>query len=192
MDYLMWRSELQEGFCVIKDPPVEKPWELDEGISRIATFPPGVACEMSPRFPKDIQLSDNPYGSALTVISGKVKDVLEKEVRANRVEYLPVQILNHKKRVASTDYFILHPLDVCDCIDPEASGVEWNRITPGLITACKGLILNGKAIPQDYRLFRLKYWGFNILARSDLVDQLNAVGLSGLAFRDTKGYTGIG
>jgi hypothetical protein len=192
MDYLMWRSDPDEGHCIIKDPPVEKIWQLDEGVSRAANFPDDMSCEMDPRYPKNIQLSDNLAGSVLTVISGKVKAILEKEAAANRVEYLPVQIINHKKRLASKDYFILHPLDVCDCIDLDKSGVEWNRITANLICACKGLVLKEDAIPPDYKLFRLKYWGYIILARSDLVDKLKGAGLTGLVFREAKGYTGIG
>jgi hypothetical protein len=192
MNFLLWRSQLREGFCVIKSPAIEHIWELDDGISRISDFPADASCRMDPKFPRDIQLSDNLYGADVPVISRKLKEILEKEVLHNKVEYLPVRIINHKGRVASKDYFILHPLDVCDCIDVEKSGVLWNQITSDLISGCSSLVLKDEAIPDEYKLFRLKYWGYNILVRRDLVDTLNTAGLTDLVFRETAGYTGLG
>ncbi len=192
MDFLLWRSQLKEGFCVIKPPNIEDIWELNDGISRISDFPADVSCRMNPKFPRDIQLSDNLYGARVPVISRKLKELLGKEVLHNKVEYLPVQIINHKGRVASKDYFILHPLDVCDCIDVEKSGVGWNQITSNQISSCNSFVLKDEAIPDEYKLFRPKYWGKNILVRRDLVDTLNTAGLTGLVFRDTAGYTGLG
>jgi hypothetical protein len=191
MDYLLWRSESEDGFCAIMDPPVEDIWELDEGISRAAGFPSDVACKMNPDYPKDVQLADNLSGACVPVISDKLKALLEKEVKVNRIEYLPVKVLNHKGRVASKDYYIFNPLDVCDCIDVQKSGVEWNAINPNLISGCDQLVLKKKAIPPDYQVFRLKYWGYNILVRSDLIDKLNAAGLTGLDFLAPADYTGI-
>ncbi|SRR6266511_2134357 len=192
MDYSLWRSQLSERFCVIKEPEIEDIWELDEGISRINNFPLDASCKMNPRFPNNIQLADNLYGAVLPVISLKLKENLEREVAENRVEYLPVRIINHKGRVASESYFILNPLDVYDCIDLDRSGVEWNKITSNLISYCKGLILKEKSIPEGYKLFRPKYWRSNILVRRDLVETLTKMGFTGLVFRETAGYKGIG
>lgn len=192
MEYRLWRNAYEEGCCVLKPPQLADAWELEDGVSRIAGHPPDVVCEMSPEFPKDIQLSDNLYGPDTPIVSGRVREILEKLVTHNRVEYLPVKILNHKGRVASTDYFLLHPLDVCDCIDVQASGVQWNAITKGLISRMSGLVLKSDAIPPDFNLFRLRYMGFNILAREDVVAGLRVANLTGLAFRETAGYTGIG
>ena len=40
------------------------------------------------------------------------------------VEALPIAILNHKKRVASQDHFILNPLGTHDCLDLGESELE--------------------------------------------------------------------
>ena len=192
MAYRMWRCELRGEYCVIDPPIIDRIWELDDGISRIGDFPDDVSCKMSSRYPKNIQLSDNVYGAGVPVISLKLKEFLEKKILPNRLEYLPVRIMNHKGRVASNDYFIMNVRDICDCIDLEKSGVEWNQILPTLISRCKGLVLKNELIPEDYKIFRLKNWGYNILVRSDLVTLLQASNFTGLEFMDTTGYTGIG
>lgn len=192
MNFYIWKGGYKEGFCVIQPPEVDDLWELEDGISRIKDFPENAACVMNPEFPKDIQLADYLYGAGVPVISRRLKEILEREVSDNRFEYLPVEIINHKGRVASHDYFIVNPMDVCDCIDIDKSGVRWNQITSNLISGCKGLVLKKEAIPKGYKLFRLKYWGSKILVRSDLVETLNAADLTGLDFRNTEGYTGIG
>ena len=192
MEYFIWKAQYTEGVCVIMAPDVERIWELDRGISRINGFPSDTFCEMNPDFPKNIQLADYLYGANIPVIYSKLKEFLEKEVVINTIEYLPVRIINHKGRVASEDYFILNPLDVCDCIDLDRSGVVWNRIRAKFISGCKGLVLRHEAIPMDYKLFRLKYWEHNIIVSADLVDTLTAAELTGLRFLNVTGYTGIG
>jgi hypothetical protein len=148
-------------------------------------------CNMDPAFPKEVRLSDNLYGATMPVISLRIKQILE-SFGKNRVEYLPVELFNHKGRKEPNEYFVLHPLDVLDCINLEASGVEWNNITPDRISRCKGLVLNHGAIPGDYTIFRPKFWGKIILIRQDLVDILQKEDLRGLSFRPVDGYTGIG
>jgi hypothetical protein len=183
---------MEDGYCIVKPPDVEDVWELDIGISRKHTFPADASCRMNPRYPKDIGLSDNLYGAGVPVISRKLKEVLENNLASDRVEYLPVRIIDHKGRVASGNYFILNPLDIRDCIDTEQSKVEWNSISPDRITTCENLVLKYGRIPQGQKIFRMKHWEYNILVLSDLVDVLNAAGMTGLVFRDIKGYNGIG
>lgn len=192
MEFWLWRNATQDGYCTIKTPSMERVWELTQGISRIEEFPDGIECRMNPQRPKDVGLADNIRGAVFPVISGRLRRALEPEITQNRVEYIPVRIINHKKRLASDDYFVLNPLDVIDCIDKEASAVEWNAISPGSISYCKGLILKENAIPAGFRLFRLMYWPNNIMIDGDLVASLKTMGLSGLVFRAATGYDGLG
>lgn len=191
MQYLMWENDYHEGFCVVRSPDVEDAWQLDEGVPRQDTWPTDVECEMDPDYPNDLELSDNLYGNEFYIVSERVKKIIEAEATHDRVEFLPVAIRNHKGRLESERYYLLHPLDCVDCIDIDASGVEWNEITSDLIARMKGLVLKEDAIPPEKKIFRMKYMGFVILAREDLVNTLEQAGVHGLAFRETEGYTGI-
>jgi len=189
MEFMIWSSGYVEGVCVVNPATIENEWELDEGKPRLADFPSDATCAMDPEFPDDIALADNLYGAGNPVISAKVREVLEREVTANRLEFLPLQIINHKGRVASHDYYVLHPLDVLDCIDTEKSKVKWNNISPDRLSGCEGLVLK-EDIPEDSRIFRPTFWGSKILVRNDLVDALTAAELTGLLFIEANGYTG--
>jgi len=188
---MIWRSTRGEDFCVIKDPEIAKSSDLTRGITRLKSMEGPARCAMDPAFPKDVRLSDNLYGATMPVISLRLKTFLESAVK-NNVEYLPIELINHKGRVEHSEYFVMHPLEVVDCINQEASGVEWNRIAPDRISRCRGLVLNSEAIPGDYNMFRPKYWGKLILIREDLVEALLKTDLTGLFFRPVAEYKGIG
>lgn len=190
MEFMIWKSGYTEGVCVIKSLEIENDWELDEGKSRLEGFPPDVTCRMDPSFRDDIALADNLYGAGMPVISAKARAVMEQEVTGERLEFLPVQVINHKGRVASNDYFVLHPLDVLDCIDTDKSKVEWNSISPEDISTCEGLVLREEEIPDEFRIFRPRFLGSEILVRRDLVDALTAAELTGLLFGEAKDYKG--
>lgn len=192
MTYFLWRNDYREGYCVVKSPAIDRIWELDEGISREATFPSDLTCPMDRDYPNDVELSDNLYGTDLAIVSGRIKEIVEREAVHDRIEFLPLRVRNHKGRLEPDPYYLLHPLDCIDCIDLEASGVEWNQITSDLISRMKGLVLRPEKIPADQRIFRLKFMGFNILIHGDLATSLETAGLTGLVFRGTDGYTGIG
>ena len=191
MEFLLWRSDRGDDFCVIKEPEIEDSWELDDAVPRLEKLSNPVRCRMDPDYPNEIRLSDNLEGGTVPVISNRTKEILETVVR-NRVEYLPAELINHKGRVEPAQYFVLHPLDLVDCIDTEASGVQWNRISPGQISRCKSLVLKPDAIPANFTLFRLKHWGSNIIVREDVTEVLEKADLTGLYFRPAQGYKGIG
>jgi hypothetical protein len=191
-NFLLWRAHFQDGFCLILPPEgIEKSYQLNRGISRVVTWPSDVVCRMNPDFPKDIQLSDNLKGTGFAVISTAVKEAILKENVTN-VEFLPITILNHKGRVASTEYHIMNPLEVIDCIDVDRSGVRWSRIDPSLITSCRSLVLKPEAVPESTNLFRLKSLPMEIAVRKTLVDKLLAEPFMGLSFKDPVEFTGIG
>jgi hypothetical protein len=191
MSFLLWKSKYLEGFCVVTAPAgIDKVYELNQGVSRADGFPADAACEMNSDFPKDIQLSDNLYGAGFAVVSNRLKEELEQQ-RVNNVEFLPIKIINHKGRIAAKDYFIVNPLDVCDCIDIDKSGVKWNSIAPDKISRCQSLVLRPDQVPPEFQIFRLKFWPNLIAVRSALADRLTSAGFSGLCFRNTETFKGI-
>jgi hypothetical protein len=189
-NYFMWRSRYIEGKCVLMAPKkIEKAFQLERGISREETWPVDVTCEMSQEFPKDIELTDNLHGSGFFVVSRRLRDFMTKYGVGN-VEYLPVQILNHKKKLASKDYFILNPLSVIDCVDVEASEVEWDVVRKDFIESCESLVVRDSLVPTGIHVFRPKHLESDILVRSELVDGLKAARLEGLLFTRAEDFQG--
>jgi hypothetical protein len=189
--FVIWNRSYREGFCVItKLEGFNDQWLLLKGVSLDDKWPDNVSFRMSPQYPKDINLSDNLFGGSYRVVSGRLKEVLLPLAGKSNIEFLPVSILNHKKRVASKDYFVLNPLDTIDCIDQEESGVVWNAIDPSVISNCEKFVLKEDAIPDESVMFRPRFWGKTILVRREIADKLAAAGLTGLSFLEPSKYTG--
>ena len=188
--FLIWRNRYEEGYCVVTNPNVEDDYELSEGVSRVEGWPDDVKAPMSAEYPKDIELADNLFGTELIIVSEKLRKMLTAE-RVTNVEYLPLTIVNHKKKVASTDYFILNPPSVVDCIDIEASEVKWNAIDKTLINRCKQLVLKEANVPKNVKVFRPKHLPTAILIRSELAKTLEESGLTGLYFTDPARFRGV-
>lgn len=193
MSFLLWRpGKNTDGICkILEVEGVADSFELAEGVSRAAGWPEDALCRMDPRKPKDIELADSLLGAKLLVVSGRVKKALD-DAQVNNVELLPIRIVDHKGRVASSDYFIVNPQDVCDCIDIDGSGVEWNPIDPGSICGCDALMLREDAVPASYKVFRLHHWRNMIVIRRELAESMRALGLSGLSFLEPEEYMGLG
>lgn len=188
--FLIWRNRYEEGYCVVTNPNVDDDYELGEGVARADGWPEDVTAPMSQEYPKDIELADNVFGTELIIISDRTRQALIAE-GVTDVEYLPMSIMNHKKKVASTEYFILNPPTVVDCIDLDASEVKWNAIDKSLISRCKQLVLKESKVPKDAKVFRPKHLPTEILVRADVARKLEAAGLTGLFFIDPAKFRGV-
>ncbi len=189
---LVWRPGVRrEGDCRIRGiEGVDDSFELFYGVSRAAGWPSDACCRMDPEWPKDIALSDSPDGALVVVISGRVRSMLD-ELRVNNCELLPITIRNHKQRVAARDYFIVNPLDICECIDTKRSGAKWNTLNPSVLYGCTALVIRWESVPEHYAIFRLKHWPNVVVVRQRVADTLMAAGFSGLNFIDPIQYTGL-
>ena len=169
--FLMWGSQYIEGKCVLMEPKGMKDgFELSEGVPRQKGWPDRVVCAMNPEFAKDLELADNMFGTSLVIISKKLRDVLT-DNGVIGVEFLPVQVMDHKKKLASADYFILNPPSLVDCIDIDASQVKFSPLDPETISRCNELVLKEAAVPKDVKVFRPKFLSHHILVRADLAGQ---------------------
>ena len=183
-NFVIWSNRYTEGHCVIEGPEgVPDAYRLNKGVPVSKGWPTKAICRMSNDFPKDLELVDNLYGSRFVVISKALRDELV-GAGVQNVEFLPVQIHNHKKRLASADYFLLNPPETIDCIDIAASGVTWNSINPELISTCKKMVLKVASIPDTTRVLRPKHAPSVILVDATLSKQLTKAKLTGLQFND--------
>lgn len=191
MNLLIWASDPPAGHCTLEGGYIPEADDMHLGQSVAGQIAKDLSYRMSDRFPDDIELSDNFRIAGQIVVSGKLKQYLEGVLKDERIEYLPVSIINHKDRVASTDYFILNSLDLVDCIDLKASKVKWSPLDKTCVTSCKGLVFLPEALPARLRVFRPKHWGVNILIDEALAKDLVAQGFTGLHFFPAVGYNGI-
>jgi hypothetical protein len=145
---------------------------------------------MSSKYPKDIQLTDNLHGGSYIVISQCLKEQIATLAGASQIEFLPVVILNHKGRVASSEYFVLNPIGSVDCIDIEKSGAVWNAIDQTDISHFERLVLQNESVPAEVGMFRPTHRTRTILLRRSLAEKLSSNGFTGLHFLELAQFRG--
>jgi hypothetical protein len=193
MSTLLWLSQTEPGHCVLSPARIKNAGKLHDGQAVPDDFGQPIEFRMSDLLPDDIMLSDNYDISGLIVVSEKLRAALEPRLDGHHIQFLPASIINHKGRLASDKYFVLHSQDVCDCIDVKKSRVQWNPLNKSKIMHCDGgLVIKEDAVPDNLSLFRLKHWGTKILVADALAKSLLGGGFVGLRFVDPAQYTGIG
>lgn len=149
-------------------------------------WPADVRFHMDPNSPKQIQLPDwvdNLHN--FIVVSKPLKDFIA-ESKPVDVQYLPVTIVDHKGKVASTDYVVINPYSLQDAIDQQASVIDWNPIDPTLIAACTTMVLDESRIAPGASIFRLKHYPSKVLLSRELASGIKKAGFTGVKFIEVE------
>ena len=189
MNYLIWSHSPDPALCSLSPPErLEEAYELNYGVRRAHNFPPDVMFRMDPEYKKAIKLADAvDNASFLIVASRRLKDFLESE-NVPDTEYLKVSIFNHKNRLASDDYYIVHQVGAQDCIDLKQSIVTWNLINPDQISSIKKLVLDESKVKPIATLFRVKSLPSIIFIRRDLAKKIEQERFTGVQFKEISTY----
>ncbi|WP_341675043.1 DUF1629 domain-containing protein [Niveibacterium sp. SC-1] len=192
MDYLIWRYCDADGACSIMEPTgLDSIVPLKEGTPLLAELGgKGLSAAMNPESPDDILLLDNVHNTdGILVVSGHFRALLEAQSLRD-VEFLPISIIDHKGRVASDDYWVVHPTNPVDAIDLVASDCKMSRIKKTRIQSMTRLVLRPGTVPADRALFRLQgLWGVTLVHRA-LADAITAAGLTGVEWQELSAYPG--
>jgi len=190
IDYVFWAPRRLENVCQLVDlQGVEREWELDEGVSRSASFPDGATLRMDPNYPYHMLLADNLLNTErLIVASGRLKTFLELR-RLAEVEYLPVKVLNHKGRPVDVQYYIIHPVSPIDCLDLEQSGPTWSAIDTTRIKALNRFVVIESKIEKERELFRPKYFHRATLVKRALAEAIDKEGFTGIRWFELDQFT---
>ena len=152
------------------------------------TFPTTAQFQMSDDHKRDVGLTDDlPNTDSLKVCSARLVDFLRQKALKN-VEYLPVKILNHKRKLASKDYFIVHPIVPQNALDAAASEPSFNDINPAEIDSVERLVLDRKKLDPKVRLFRLDAFFNPVLIDTKLADEIKAAGFVGSYIQALEDY----
>lgn len=189
MDYLVWERKNEGNSCMLMPPEgIDRDWELLKGVPRAASFPPAALFRMSNDHKRNIGLPDNLMNLAgLVVIHRRLRLFLEGKSLKN-IEHLPVSIINHKGRVASMNYSILHAIVPQDALDLQRSGAKYSPIIPADISSVDELVLDTTRIGPDVRIFRLRSFGFPLIIERSLAQEILQAGFTGTAFIELDRY----
>jgi hypothetical protein len=163
-------------------------FELQDGLSLQATFPPEAAYRMDDNHPDRIALHEflDNLDQQL-VIHERVRDLLEAE-GVRHVEYLPVRVLNHKDREVKARYFIANTYPLVDCIDQDKTRFKWNPLNDQAMMNVENLTLFEERIPPDFKLLRLKYLPSAMLIHRELAQKMKEARFRGFELVELSDY----
>jgi hypothetical protein len=188
--FLLFTGTLKSEFAACKFiEGFEDDYKLRKGIPVAKEWPADVVMPMDPNFKTRIKLSDHLYNRASVILaSERLCDFFRTE-QIPDVEYLPVTIINHKKRPERAKYSIVHLINSPDCIDKKKSELDWNAINPDDITSVRRLTLDESKIAKTAVLFRAKHLKGGIFVRRDLAKKLQTQGFTGIVFKEIATFT---
>lgn len=108
---------------------------------------------------------------SVLIVSRRLKESLE-SLNKGRTQYLPVKIVNHKKRVASAEHFIVNPLGVVDVLDTQASEIEW---LDGEVVEVEKMVIDPRKAKKAPDLFRVKEEPAEYVVSERVVDAWRAM-----------------
>lgn len=165
------------GFTTLKG--IDSQWAIDiaEGRELAGEFPSDNAYfEMNPDRPRDVKLGEQHYNLERMVVIGPRLSEFVRTLGDSSVRLLRVRILDHKGRVASRDFSIVHTTKVVDCLDSHASKAVWNPLDPEQMMSWGTLQLR----PGDHdfpKIFRVRRIPSFLFVRQDTADAIEALGL---------------
>ncbi|WP_073560951.1 imm11 family protein [Archangium sp. Cb G35] len=158
MKYYLLKTLAQSKpeFCVLRSYPEGmglKTWKLNDGVELLeGEYPQDAKIFMSDEEP-GIELPDLvPNTGQMLIVSKRLKDGMS-AVNRGPVQYLPLAIYNHKKRPASSDYFIVNPVGALDVLDTAASEIQYHD---GQVVKVTKYVLDPGKIARAPDVFRIK------------------------------------
>jgi hypothetical protein len=88
------------------------------------------------------------------ILATAAKDLLAQH-EVSPTELHQVALHDHKSRPFSRDYWIVNPLRFVDCLDREASRIQYSQSTPGAIVWIHERVFAARALAGAPDLFRL-------------------------------------
>ena len=189
MKYFAWLYERNPDVAWIDKFPDEigaKDYLLDKGLRAKEWFPAGIAFDMSEQSSRRL-LDILPNVLGLQLISETVKMLLEEHAQVE-LEFLPIRIRNHKKRIEEKPYYILNVLDPVFCMDLEKSDYVTDSLDKTQMFTISHLHFDENKLPKDRKLFRLGEKNTLFIIREDLADKLSESGCTGLNFVPQTDY----
>lgn len=116
------------------------------------------------------------------IVHTDVKKLIETNNLNAEIEYLPVNIYNHKGRLQSSDYWIINVIGTLDCVDKEKSDIDYEDETRQEVIGVGTIVLDGKKLRGAPDLFRVPEQAEDIIASDRLYRILVAGKFSNLAF----------
>jgi hypothetical protein len=163
---------------------------LTQGEPLREKLPAGARLSFSENYAQLRKLYDFVANTLLTLlVSEKVKNVLE-GLEATNCEFIPITLLNHKGKVASTSHYLLNILGSEDAIDMEKSVCVMGSLEKEQILGIRKLVLKHDGISPGAHIFRAKTKMDEYFISQKLHEAFQREGITGYRTIPADGWDG--
>lgn len=146
------------------------------------------------RWPEDARgVIDTDYGGStarslvgntlgMLIVSKPVQEVM-KRGKIGDVEFLPLALYTPKKKLLSSDYFVVNPIGTLDCLDLDASVIDRFK---GKIASIDEPVLSKKKLKDVPELFRIQDAPRRYVFSEGLIIELKKVNPDNFFFTELK------
>ena len=145
-------------------------WRIFQGTPMGSEYPADAQWFMSDEYPGIKLPSLIANVSSMVIVERRLKDVFA--ATGVPIEFLPFTLHDHKKRVASRDYFILNVLGTFDCLNLDKSEIEYSEDVPGEVVGIDKYVLDTRKLETAPDIFRVKEEPTMIIVSSRLGKQI--------------------
>jgi hypothetical protein len=89
------------------------------------------------------------------IVNTEMKNVILEQCAQCDIETLAFTLYNHKKRVHSTDYWIINPIGYVDCVNRSASDIRYLSSDPSKVVAVRKFVLDPQRLENAPDIFRV-------------------------------------
>lgn len=109
----------------------------------------------------------------VVIVDKAMKDVVE--ATGVSMECLNFTLYNHKKRVASRDYFVINVLGTFDCLNHDESVIKYSEKHPDEVIDVKRAVFDSRKLKDAPDIFRVKEEHVTIVISHRLADALKKI-----------------
>ena len=193
MRYFLIQGDDDESNVLVSNIPegLVRQYQLLKGISRAKDWPDDVTAKFSDMRPEGMRLTDFIRSSFTWLfVSDRFKKVLE-DVGVTNVEYLPIKMKNHKKKLVDAKYWIANFTVLVEAVDRSKSVFRVDAADDTKISKFDSLVLLPEVEKNGPAALRMKEWPQLMLVREDLAARIKEAGFTGFTLTETTKYRTI-
>jgi len=94
--------------------------------------------------------------------------LIRKHCKGVPIEFLPISIYDHRKRLLTAEHVVVNPIGSCDCVDLERSDVLWGKGKTKKVLSVDDLVIDRKRGAEAPQLFRPEHARSTYVMRFEL------------------------
>lgn len=119
------------------------------------------------------------------MVCSAIKEIIARHDVAP-VEIRPVVIHNHKRRVHTSDFWVINPLATVNCLDRQHSKILYSKADPKAIVAIEEMVFLSHMIEKAPDLFRIPERRGSYFASERLLTSLQGKGFTNIFVEEIK------